>query len=138
MVFDIILYDKYFNIPLRGLMCSGSSTLAFDASMLDEEPPEIAGRRGIYLQLRGFVCGDALRLTLEEKDAIFREWRAVFDKGGADTSSHPLYVDQRYQYLSAHTDELFAQLEAPVVETTGLMRVESGKFVFECLEQTSP
>jgi len=134
VVFDIILYDKYFNIPLRGLIRTSSSTLTFDASTLDGERPEIAGRQGIYSQLRGFECGDALRLTLEEKDAIFRVWRAAFDKGSVDKSSHPLYVDKRYQYLSVRTDELFGQLGAPIVEATGLMLVESRNFVFECLE----
>ena len=137
MVLDVVLYDKYFNIPLRGLVRTSSSTLAFDASILDDEPAEIAGRRGVYSRLRGFECSDALRLILEEKDAIFRQWRAGFDKGGVEKSSHPLCTDPRYQQLSIQTNELFGRLGAPIIEARGLMRIESGRFVFECLDEVS-
>ena len=62
----------------------------------------------------------------------------VFDKGGVDKSSHPLYVDPRHQQLSARTNELFGRLGEPVIELRGLMRVESGRFVFESLGDVSP
>jgi hypothetical protein len=136
MVFDVILYDKYFNIPLRGLLQTSSSALAFDASILDDEPAEIADRLGIYSRLRGFECDDALKLILEEKDSIFCEWRATFNQGGVDKSTHPLYVDARYQQLSVRADELFDRLSTPIIEARGLMRIVSGKFVFECLDVT--
>ena len=102
--------------------------MAFDASILDDEPAEIVGRRGVYSRLRGFECSEALRLILEEKDTIFRHWRAAFDKGDVDKSSHPLYVDPRYQQLSIQTNELFGRMSEPIIEARGLMRagVESG------------
>jgi hypothetical protein len=131
MVFDVLFYDEYYDIPLRGLLQTDSSTMAFDACILDDEPAEIADRRGVYSRIRAFACDDALIQLFQESDAIFRKWRAAFDNGDVDTSTHPLYVDARFQELSIRKDEFFSRLGPPIIEANGLMRVESGRFVFE-------
>ena len=137
MVIDVLVYDKYYDIPLRGLLQTDSSTLAFDACILDDEPADIANRRGIYSRVRGFECNEPLRLVLEEKNVIFNKWREAFDKGIVDESTHTIYVDPRYQELAVQADELFNRLGAPIIEARGLMRVECGRFVFECLDESS-
>jgi len=137
MPFEVVLYDRYSDVPLRGLLRSGPSILAFDACALDDEPSEIGDHPGIYSRVRGFECDDTLRLVLEQKDAVFREWRAAFDQGTADASTHPLYVNPRYQQLCRRADELFSGLGVPILEATGAMRVVSGSFVFECLDEIS-
>lgn len=136
MVWEVILYDEYSDIPLRGIIRTDSSILAFDACVLADEPAEIAGRPGVYSKVRGFQCDEALRLLMEEKDSVFRKWRAAFDNGLVDESTHPLCTDPRYQHLSRSVGAEFSRLSDPVLEATGLMRVFSGKFEFECVHVT--
>ena len=136
MVFNVVLYDKYFNIPLRGLLQAGDCSFAFEASILDDDPPEAAGRRGIYCEVRLFEHDDTLRQVLEEKDTIFWRWRAEFDSGRLDKDTHPLYVNARYKLLSAQADAMFPGLGTPVAVARGLMRIESDKFVFDRLNYT--
>jgi hypothetical protein len=138
MVLKVILYDEYYDIPLRGLLQTESSVMAFFAHTLDDEPEEIAGRRGVYSRIRGFECDEVLRTVLEEKKGIFRKWRAAFDKGDVDTATHPLCVDPIYQQLSLRSDGLFRSLGTPIMDATGLMRVVSGQWVFEPVRETPP
>jgi hypothetical protein len=95
---------------LRGLARGMSTLYAFRASIIDEEPKEIIGLRGIYSRFWAFECDSALIALLQKKDAIFRTWRAEFDKGHVDTSTHPLYVDSIYQNLYKSTTDSFSQL----------------------------
>jgi hypothetical protein len=131
--FDIQSYDRFLDIPLRGLLNMGSSVRAFEASELGDEPVEIADRSGVYSSIRVFDCGDVLHRAFKEKIAIFNDWRARFDAGLADKATHPLYADQNYQRLSSRVDRLFETLGPPVFESTGVMHVVDGRFVFECL-----
>jgi hypothetical protein len=130
---DVVRCDEYFDIPLRGVVRTDSGELAFIACVLDDEPDELEHHRGIYSKISLFKCDDSLALMLAERDEIFGNWRAKFDERLVDQSSHPLLVDQRYQELSKRIDELFRSLRDPVSDAVGMMRVASGKWVFECL-----
>jgi hypothetical protein len=135
MEFRIVLYDNYFNIPLRGLMETNLDQYAFQAEVLADEPSDLAERPGVYSRIRGFKCDDVLKQVFAEKDAIFQKWRRRFDRGEVDTSTHPSYSDAKYQELMSSADEMFRRLDAPVIDAIGLMRVESGTFVFERLAE---
>ena len=92
---------------------------------------------GVPTRILGFECNEDLRLLFDKKDRIFREWRQRFDDKQEETSSHPLYSDKVYQEISHRIDELFASIVNPVFETTGMMSVVSGTFVFRA-DLTSP
>jgi hypothetical protein len=132
---DVIHYDKYFDIPTRGIVRSDSGVLAFTAHVVEEEEPaELADRPGVYARIRAFSLDDQkLASRFEELEEIFREWRMRFDKRLVDELTHPLLVNHRYQELTRRIDEAFGALGTPHFEATGMMRVVSGKWVFECV-----
>jgi hypothetical protein len=131
----VLFYDKFFNIPRRGVLKLDTTTLAFLAEDVDytDEPEDIANRPGVYTRVRAFEHDPTLLPLLSEQHAIFWRWRAQFDAGLVESPTHPLYVDERYQLLSAQIDEHFGRLGKQVLDTTGLMVAVSGQFVFETL-----
>jgi hypothetical protein len=94
---EVVVFDQYFDIPLRGLLKGGSSILAFSACVLDEEPPDLEHRKGLYCRLTVFPCDDVLKRIMLENDATFKAWRAAYDAGSADESTHrvPLTATSR-------------------------------------------
>jgi hypothetical protein len=71
---------------------------------------------------------------LQRKSKIFREWRARFDRGEVTTSTHPLYVDAEFQRIADEINQYFNRQSSPVIDQTGLLWSESGRFFFECAQ----
>src|SRR5437899_182387 len=90
---QVIVYDEYFDIPLRGIAQNGGKFFAFIASALQDEDMESGQQPGTPAKMRVFDCSQEIVLLFQEKDRIFRDWRLRFDSGESDTASHPLYED---------------------------------------------
>lgn len=135
---DILCCGFYHEIPRRGIVRIRTSNLAFRATDLLEEPPELETRPGIYSALEGFECDDSIIDSVIQDfariRAIFGKWRADFDNGEVDESTHPLYADPLYQELYSRLDEFFSRLNNPVIVVNGLMSIQSGKWVFEIVD----
>ena len=127
MQMKIVLYDDYYDIPLRGVVQTPSGKLAFVASLEED----LADR--LCTKMTTFECDETLISLFREQNDMFLAWRAKFDQGVAEKSTHPLLVDERYQQLCRRIDEAFARLSSPVSETTGTIDLISGKWVFELL-----
>jgi len=131
-VFEIVVWDQWYDMPLRGIITSRSEIFAFIAKDLEQEPPEFADHPGTYSQLKAFPCGEDLMTLFQRKKKIFREWRARFDRGEVATSTHPLLVDAEFQRIADEINQYFNRQSSPAIEQMGLLWSESGRFFFEC------
>lgn len=133
--YQVVWYDEYFDVPQRGVATCRAATVAFRSRDLEHEPAEFAALPGVFVRFTGFRSDAALEAWFAELDAIFKAWRARFDAGELDLATHPLEFDSRYQWLARNIDNYFAHLpDEPEIACDGLMRVESGEWVFESWE----
>ncbi len=130
----ILFFDKFSDIPLRGIMDLDGTRFAFVAECLDDDGVDLSDLPGVYAKIVGFECDDELVSLFVAKDRIFREWRHQFDAGLVDRSTHPLYRNEQYQQISAQIDNVFQHFRKPLCEKHGLMRVEAEQYVFQPLE----
>ena len=126
----IIFYDKYCDIPERGVLQMEAAILAFVARIMDDDSMELS-MPGVFCQVAAFPCDEQLFALFKEKETIFNSWKREWDAGIVETANHPLYKDARYQQISAQIDKIFAGFRSPVFEATGMMIAESAKFAFQ-------
>src|SRR5690348_16254772 len=110
----ILFYDKFCDLPERGIIELDGGNLAFVAQVIEDESMDLGELPGVCCKIVGYECDEKLLALFEEKDRIFDAWRRQFDAGLVGTATHPMYDDVRYQQISATIDKMFVSLPSPV------------------------
>jgi hypothetical protein len=128
--YSVAYYDKYYDIPLRGVINEQGSFLPFVAQ-IDQDAPEETWVIGIPAWIEVFPLRERLAALYQAITDAFRAWNSKFRRGEVPENSHPQKTDGNYQSIMETTDEIFRSLKGQSVQYYGFFSVENEVWCFQ-------
>lgn len=108
--FQVAHFDRYYDIPLRGVIKYNDSWLPF-AAKVDQQASDEAWLIDIPTKLHIFPENDQLGPMYETVTKCFREWNARFRRGEVPEETHPSKTDKAYRSVLAAIEQAFQAIQ---------------------------
>jgi hypothetical protein len=121
----VIFYDKFYDIPMRGIMSFEGGYLPFLAEV-DPEAEDKRWARGIPAKLSLFPAVPSLAADFEFISQTFRQWKAE-----SSPKQHPLFTDDQYQEAMKRIDQCSNNFKSHLRLLSGLFSNDGESWHFD-------
>lgn len=127
--FQVGHFDRYYDIPLRGVIKDRAAWLPFVAEV-DQDAPDEAWTKGIPTTLHLFPKNEQLGPLYEVITTSFNAWNVRFRRGKVTEDTHPMKSDPDFKRTMALIDVTFEALHGRPEEIRGFFSVRDGIWSF--------